>query len=428
MCISVKKLTASFLTLAIMATALVGCSRNSDSSSGGSTANGNNETIKLTVWGAQEDQAMIQQMCEEFAREHTDKRYAFTLGVVSEADAGKEVLKDISEAADVYAFASDQIGSLVSAGALYRITKNRETIENSSTTDAVRAATVNGELYGYPCVSDTCFLYYDKSKLSEEDVRSLDTILAKDTGGTKINLAMNLDDGWYQSAFFFGAGCTLFGEDGTDPSQCDFNSERGVLAGEYILSLVSNPKFGANYDDSMIKAGFADGSIAAAISGTWNSKEIQSSLEENFGTAKLPEFTLSNGETAQMSSMANFKLIGVNAETDQPLEAMALAEWLSNYDNQKLRLETRSFAPANKALAEDSEKLSEYPAVAALTEQMKYATLQSSITQMSNFWTPAEAFGQDVISGAVTKDNLKEKLDRFVSSVLSEITSQANGE
>lgn len=423
MCIFIKKLTASFMALTMMTSVLAGCNRGNNSGSDGSGTGqgGSGDTIKLTVWGAQEDQDMLTQMCKEFADEHPDKKYAFTLGVVSEADAANEILKDVSAAADVFSFASDQIGSLVSAGALYRITKNRESVEAASTEDAVRAATVDGELYGYPAVSDTYFLYYDKSKLSEEDVQSIDTIMQKDIPNTKTNLAMNIDDGWYQAGFFFGAGCTLFGEDGTDPTQCDFNSERGVLAGEYMIDLVNDPKFGADFDDSMVKSGFADGSLAAAISGTWNSKEIESSLGENYGAAKLPEFTLSNGESVQMGSMANFKLVGVNSETYAPLDAMELAEWLISYDNQKLRLEKRSFAPANKALSEDTEALSGKPAVAALTEQLKHATLQASIPQMSSFWKPAEAFGQDIIAGNVTKDNLQEKLDRFVQTALSSV-------
>ncbi len=430
MCNSVKKLTASFMALAMMTSMLAGCNRGGDSgsgNSGGSSGSGNGgsgETVKLTVWGAQEDQDLIKEMCEDFADAHPEKHYAFTMGVVSEADAANEVLKDVSAAADVFAFSSDQIGALTSAGALYRITRNREEIENACTEESIRAATVNGELYGYPAVSDTYFLYYDKSKLSDDDVESLDAIMAKDIPDTKTNFAMNLDDGWYQAGFFLGAGCTLFGEDGTDPTQCDFNSERGLLAGEYILNLANDPKFGADFDDSMVKSGFANGTLAAAISGTWNSKEIESSLKENYGTAKLPEFTLSNGETVQMGSFANYKLIGVSSETDAPLDAMELAEWLISYDNQKLRLEKRSFAPTDRVLAEENDALMEIPAVAALTEQLEHATLQPSIPQMGSFWKPAEAFGQDIMSGAVTMDNLQEKLDRLVQSALSDISGE----
>ena len=417
---NIKKIMGIITTLALTGTIFAGCSNSADS---GNTATGDSDTVTLTVWGSQEGQVYLKRMCESFAAANPDKNYVFNYGVVSEADAKKEVLKDISAAADVFGFASDQTGELVSAGALYRITKNKDQVVAENTEPSIKAATVDGELYGYPYVSDTYFMYYDKSKFTEEEVLSLDTMLAKDIEGTTTNFAFDTDNGWYQSAFFFGAGCKLFGDDGTDPTKCDFNNDRGFLVGEYLIDLVKNPKYGANFDDSLIKAGFADGSIAAAVTGTWNATEIQKSLGENYAATKLPSITLSNGETVQLGGMANFKIMGVNSETKNPLDAMALAEWIASYDNQVINFEERSLAPTNVKLTADTEKLQSNAAVAALAQQSQYATVQTSIPQCGNFWTPAEAFGQDLIAGNITKDNLQEKLDKYVESVLSELTS-----
>ena len=304
------------------------------------------------------------------------------------------------------------------------MTKNKDEIIANNTAPSIQAATVDGELYGYPYVSDTYFMYYDKSKFTEDEVLSLDTMLAKDIPGTSINFAFDVDNGWYQSAFFFGAGCKLFGDDGTDPTQCDFNNDRGFLVGEYLIDLVKNPKFGSNFDDGLVKAGFADGSIAAAVTGTWNATDIQASLGDNYAATKLPSFKLSNGEEVQMGGIANFKIIGVNSETKNPLDAMALAEWLTSYDNQVINFEERSLAPTNTKLANDTEKLYSNAAVAALAQQAQYATVQTSIPQCGNYWTPAEAFGQDLIAGNITTDNLQEKLNQYVESVLSTLTSE----
>lgn len=431
----IRKLMTALASIAMAGVMFTGCaSSNGGSSTGGSSAGssaadggssaagngaGSGEEVNLTVWGSQEDQEILKQMCDEFAAANTDKKYTFTYGVVSEADAQKEVLKDISAAADVFAFASDQTATLVDGGALYRVTKNKDQIIDANTEASISAASIDGELYGYPYVSDTYFMYYDKSKLSEDDVKSIEGIMSKDIEGVTTNFAFDTDNGWYQTAFFFGAGCKLFGDDGTDPTQCDFNNERGYMVGEYLIDLVANSKYGANFDDSLVKAGFADGTLASAVSGTWNAAEIQASLGDNFATTKLPEFTLSNGETVQMGSMANFKIMGVNSETKNPLDAMALAEWLTNKDNQKLRFEKRSFAPTNKELANDSETMNSNLAVGALAQQAQYATVQTSIPQCQNFWTPAEAFGQEIIAGTCTKDNLQEKLDAYVESVLA---------
>lgn len=427
----IRKIMTAIASMAMAGVMMVGCS----SSNGGSTADsgssssaadnganstsGSGETVSLTVWGPQEDQELLKQMCDAFAAANPDKTYEFTYGVVSEADAQKEVLKDISAAADVFAFASDQTATLVDAGALYRVTKNKDEIVAENSASSISAASIDGELYGYPYVSDTYFMYYDKSKLTEDDVKSIEGIMSKDIEGVTTNFAFDTDNGWYQSGFFFGAGCKLFGDDGTDPTQCDFNNERGYMVGEYLIDLVANPKYGANYDDSLVKAGFADGTLAAAVSGTWNAGEIQASLGDNYAATKLPEFTLSNGETVQMGSMANFKIMGVNSETKNPLDAMALAEWLTNKDNQKTRFEVRSYAPTNNELANDTDTMNSNIAVGALALQAQYATVQTSISQCQNFWTPAEAFGQEIIAGTCTKDNLQEKLDAFVESVLA---------
>ena len=427
----IRKLMTALASIAMAGVMFTGCaSSNGGSSTGSSSAEGgssaadngagsSDEVINLTVWASQEGQESTKQMCDAFAAANPDKKYEFTYGVVSEADASKEVLKDISAAADVFAFASDQTATLVDAGALYRITKNKDQIVAENTEASVAAASIDGELYGYPHISDTYFMYYDKSKLTEEDVQSLEAIMSKDIEGVTTNFAFDTDNGWYQTAFFFGAGCKLFGDDGTDPTQCDFNNERGYMVGEYLIDLVANPKYGANFDDSLIRAGFADGTIAAAVTGTWNAEDIQNSLGDNYAATKLPTFTLSNGETVQMGSMANFKIMGVNSETKHPLEAMALAEWLTNKDNQQYRFEHRSLAPTNIELSNDTAALSSNIAVAALAQQAQYATVQTSISQVQNFWTPAEAFGQEIIAGTCTKDNLQEKLDAYVESVLA---------
>lgn len=419
-------------SMAMVGVMMAGCSSNNSSSTEGGSAvdssaassnggesAGSGENVNLTVWGPQEDQELLKQMCDAFAAANPDKTYTFTYGVVSEADAQKEVIKDISAAADVFAFASDQTATLVNAGALYRVTKNKDEIVAENSESSISAASIDGELYGYPYVSDTYFMYYDKSKLSEDDVKSIEGIMSKDIEGVTTNFAFNTDDGWYQSGFFFGAGCKLFGEDGTDPTQCDFNNERGYMVGEYLIDLVANPKYGANFDDSLVKAGFAEGTLAAAVSGTWNAGEIQASLGDNYAATKLPEFTLSNGETVQMGSMANFKIMGVNSETKNPLDAMALAEWLTNKDNQKTRFEVRSYAPTNVELANDTDTMNSNIAVGALAQQAQYATVQTSISQCQNYWTPAEAFGQEIIAGTCTKDNLQQKLDAYVESVLA---------
>ncbi|SDZ77227.1 arabinogalactan oligomer / maltooligosaccharide transport system substrate-binding protein [Pseudobutyrivibrio sp. ACV-2] len=379
------------------------------------------EDAKLKLWGSQDDQEYLQDAIDSFKEDFPEAaNWDIELAVVSSADAKDQVLKDTEEAADVFEFASDQLYSLVTAGTLYKITSDREDVESRTTKTAVDAAILDGNLYGYPSTSNSYIMYYDKSKYTEDDVKNLDTILSKDLG-SDVNFAMDLDNGWYMASFFFGNGCTLFGTDGQDASECSFNNENGLEVGNYILDLTHNKKVG-NYDDTLLLSGFADRTLGAAITGTWNAVAIKEYLGDDFGVTTFPTVNLAEGKEVQPSPIVNFNIYGVNAQTKYPLEAMALANYITSEKIQKLRFEQRSSTPVCNSLIEDKELLGSNPAVSALAEQVALAsTVQTSNPQISNFWSPMEAFGQDCIAGNITHDNMQQALDTLVESILAKL-------
>lgn len=137
------------------------------------------ETVALKVWGSQEDQELLAELCEAFAAEHPETTYEFTYGVVGEADAKARYLEDPAAAADVFSYPDDQIIDLVNADALYEVTRNHDAIVAANSVGSVNAASVGGVLYGYPMTADNgYFLYYDRSVVSDEDAGSFDTLLA----------------------------------------------------------------------------------------------------------------------------------------------------------------------------------------------------------------------------------------------------------
>lgn len=375
----------------------------------------------LKLWGSQEDQEYLAEAIEMFKQDNpVAENWNIELAVVGSADAKTEVLKDPTTAADVFEFASDQLSSLVDAGVLYKITKDAETVKGEAIDTAYQASCIGDVLYGYPTTSNSYFMYYDKSFYpNEEDITSLEKMLALDLGDGVTNFAMDLDNGWYTASIFFGAGCTLFGENGQDSKECSFNNENGVLAGKYLLNMCQNPKIG-NYDDALLISGFEGRTLGAAITGTWNADTIKNALGDDFGVATVPTMTLADGTVIQPSTIVNFNIYGVNAQTKYPLEAMLLANYISSEKIQQLRFEKRNATPVNKNLVENAALLESSPAVATLAEQTTLAsTVQPSISQIANFWTPMEAFGQDCIAGEVTEENIQEKLDALVASVLA---------
>ena len=418
-----KKRTLACLLAGILAVgSLAGCGKKEEQTSGAKTESGYAKNAKLKVWGSQEDQEMYKKMIEEFQKENPEAAdWEIELAVVMGADAKTELLKDASAAADVFDFASDQVMELQAANALYRITKNKDEIIANNLDTAIQSASVDGELYGYPVASTTFLMFYDKSMYTEEEVKNLNTMMEKQLPEGVTNFSMDIDNGWYNSCFFQAAGCRLFGEDGTDPKSCDFNSEKGLLAGNYLADLAANPKF-ANQDGAVLLKAFENRTLGATFTGGWDAELIKGYLGDDYGVTKLPEVTFEDGTTAQLASMMNFNLTGVNAQTKYPAEAMLLAEWMTNSDTAlEMRYEMRPAASTNKKMEETIAADTENEALKALTEQAQLSVLQTSIPQLANFWTPTEAFGAGLMNQSITRDNMQESLDTMVKNILSKL-------
>lgn len=362
------------------------------------------ETIALKVWGAQADQELLKELCEAFAAEHPENEWTFEYGVVGEADAQARYLEDPAAAADVFSYPDDQIITLVQADALYEVTRNLDQIKAANAAGTVAAASYNGVLYGYPMTADNgYYLYYDKSVLTEDDVKTLDGILAAANKAGK-QVHMDISNGWYLASFFLGNGCQLTLD--ADGSQiCDFNNEKGLAAAEAIRAFCNDPAF-VTGDDSVLQGGIGD-SICCGVSGPWTSASIKEKLGDNFAAAKLPTFTC-DGKQVQMGSFLGCKVLGVNTQSAHPVEAMELAEYLTNEQSQLRRFEALGYGPSNINAAA-SEAVSSDPALKALAAQSEFAISQHVL---GAYWTPAEAFGAELEAHSTA--DLQTMLDQLV--------------
>jgi len=400
-----KKLLMIVLVLAMLAAMVAGCTP------AGPTTTGTKATVTLKVWGSQEDQVMLQQMIDAFKAKNTDKNYVITLGVVSEADAKTKVLEDPQAAADVFQFANDQISDLVKAGALYEVTRNKDAIVAANMAGSIEASTIGGKLYAYPSTADNgYFMYYDKSVFTADDVKSLDKMLEVAQAKNK-KVFMDVSNGWYIASFFLGAGGKL-GIDSNGKQTCDFNNANGIKAGEAIKAFTAHPAF-LTGDDAVLTGGMGT-TIAAGVSGTWNAEAISGKLGANYAATKLPTFNLGGTQT-QMSSFAGFKLVGISSQTKAPVDAMMLAEWLTNEENQILRFKTRQMGPSNIKAA-NSDEVKANVALAALAAQNQFAVSQKEV--LGNYWSPAEAFGTAMEAKDYAK-SIKDMLDAMVAQIIA---------
>ena len=397
---TMKKIVSVLMAGILAVSMLSGCGNT------GSSANGK-ESIRLMVWAPSEDQSKdsgewLQKCCEAFAAEHPEYNISFVYGVADEATAAAQVAQDPEASADVFMYANDNITVLTDAkaaakfGGIYEqqiMETNSETV-----TDSLRA---EGYLYGVPFTTNTWYMFYDKKVFSEEDVKSLDSMLEKGV------VSFPFTNSWYLPSFYIANGCTLF-EDGTvEEAGVDFAGDKAVEVTNYLIDLLSNPNFVVDADGSGM-AGMRDGSINAMFTGSWDAASIREILGEDMGVAALPTYNL-NGEEKQMMAYAGSKAIGVNATSKNMVAAIQLAVYLGSADAQKLHYELRSVVPCNTELLED-EAISTDALVLAQNDTFdRTSILQPFVSKMSNCWTPVENMGKGIRNKSITHDNAEEQ-------------------
>ena len=361
----------------------------------------------IKIWVADAVVNFTQEQVDAFMEANPDfADYDVTIEPVGEGDAAGNMVTDVEAGPDIYVFAQDQIARLVSAGALEEVAPdNYEAVQTENDAGAVAAATVGDILYAYPLTTDNgYFLYYYKSDVS--DPSTLEGILADCEAAGK-NFYMEINSGWYQTAFFFatGAELTYDTDDSGNFTACNatYASDEGLLALKKMIELKASPAF-----QNGSAAGEAT-KLGAIVDGTWDSTTVQDLFGDNYACAKLPTFTADNGETYQMSGFGGFKLLGVKPQEDEDKLAVcdALAAYLSGEEVQLARYEAIGWGPSNLN-AQQSDVVKADVALSALAEQLAFTIPQGQYP--GDYWNLATSLGDSIISGELSPETSDEDL------------------
>ena len=373
----------------------------------------------LKIWVAEATVEFTKAQVETFKAAHPE--YAnMTVEVlpVGEGDAANNVITDVEAAADIFGFAQDQLARLVAANALMDVEpENAKVVAAENDAGSVAAVTLGETMYAYPMTSDNgYFLYYDKPVVS--DPSTLEGIVADCEKAGK-NVYFEINSGWYQTAFFFGAGCTLTydtdNEGAIVSNECNYASENGVKALKAMINLAKSPAF---KNGSSISAG---SDIGAIVDGAWDSNSAQEAFGENFAAVKLPTV-----DGFQLGGFGGFKMLGVKPQTDEAKMAAcdALAAYLTSGEVQLARFEAVGWGPSNLA-AKSSEKVQSNVALAALADQLQYAVPQGQYP--NDYWSLATGLGDDVIAGKYNDLDdaaLLDVLQNFQNTAASYVTAK----
>ena len=339
-------------------------------------------TYSIDVWVAESIVALTERQIRDFNNTNP-YGIVFDANVQGhyESDAAYEFMNYPEYVGDLYCFVQDQTGRLVSMGGLSALdaeTAHWVSAENLAT--SVQGVNLGDRLYGYPMSSDNgYFIYYDKSVISEQDVDSLEALIAACEASGR-GFSFELENSWYTASFFFATGCVsewTVDEKGNFISLNDtFNSPEGIIAARGMQKLLTSSCY---VNSSMTYDFEAYRPSAIVVSGVWNYEHAKAVLGDNLGIADLPSFTV-DGESYHLSSFSGSKYLGVKPQADPEKEQALhyLAQYLTDYDAQMDRFALWQWSPSN-AKAYGSDAVASAPHLQALFQQNHYAVLQGMI-------------------------------------------------
>ncbi len=414
-----KKMFA-LLAIMVISVCLVACKNDDDKNEN------KGHTINLTYSGTASDQEFNEKLFEKFkeARKAAGDPNTYVIKYIAHGPdkVDSEILDwKSNNAPDVFEAASDKIAILYQKGALAKLpTAYANYIDAEMSSMGKTLSMLNGEYYAYPYTGDnTYYLQYDKSVFTEEDVKSMEGLLAA-ANAKGVQVGYDLETAFWGGAamFTFGADYDLtYDLDGNlIETECDFNSEKGLKAAKAIFNIMKDPAWvntsGVPASDSLTKA---------VIAGTWSVAAYKEALGENYGVAVMPTVTV-DGETKNLGCFLGGKFFGVNpqrsaGDAERLTAAHELAKFLSGAECQTARYEEANIYPCN-VNAQNHPLMATDANVQVLKAQSEFAHAQTAVPD--TFWNAPAALTGGIKDGTYTLENLQDAIDAFNSAVKNE--------
>ena len=356
---------------------------------------------------------------EEIVKKFEDESgYKVNIIESNDSKAQENVKKDPEKAADVFSLPHDQLGQLVESGVIKEIPDDyAKEISEQATEQAIAGAQYNGKTYAFPFGIESQVLFYNKSKLSADDVKNYETITTKATFGDTFK-SMNA---YGTAPLFMSVGDTLFGENGETVDGTNWANEAGVSVLKWIADQKNNSGFvNTTAENTMSK--FGDGSVAAIETGPWDLSAAQEAVgKDNLGIAVYPKINI-GGKDVQQKAFLGVKLFAVNqapagSDTDRIAASYKLASMLTSEESQENQFtyEGRNIIPSNKAVQKSDKVQSDELAQAVITmaSSSDYTVVTPKLSQMTTFWTESAALLSDVYNGKIQSSEYLTKLQEF---------------
>ncbi|WP_312682247.1 extracellular solute-binding protein [Lactococcus taiwanensis] len=382
-----------------------------NSTSGSKTSSSSSDklsgTVRLYVDVAQKP--AFQKVVDDFTKDNKDVTVKVIANASGSANAKTDIAKDPAKYADVFAVPNDQLGDMADKGYINQIApKYAKEAKNNDSKTAYEGMEYRGKLYAMPMEVQAQTLFYNKSKLTADDVKSWDTLTSKGVVASDLTVPYNF------GPIFQSAGVKLFGENGEDVKGSTYNTSAGIAALNWFAAQKSNKGVMQTTNAlNQLQSGKAD----AILDGPWDTANVKKVLGDNYAVAPYPTITL-DGQQKQMQAFLGIHGFAVNSKAKAPAVAQALAAYITKESAQLALFKDQGLVPANTDAQMNSDVKADAAAQAVLTmSKSDHSTLMPKLPQMATYWNVLGPVINGAYTGKITPAQYKDQLQKLQDAI-----------
>lgn len=323
--------------------------------------------------------------------------------------------------ADVYLVSAHELSKICKLGlAAQNNTYDKYYTEKKYTKTALKAASYNGKLYGYPVNFNTSFMVYNKSVVEPKDTFNALTEFSDNFQQTDENKNITQIITWDVSDMLlnygFSAGSIQAGgEDGEDSSAINIDTERLKSAMNEVALLrdVYGIERSETTQDTCISM-FTEGKLAYTIVDANHLKAIEDSDIE-YGVCKIPTM----GNDMEITNLSDTTLAVVNSYAGNLEVAKAVAHALS-YDYSNAMFNTSGKISAKKVNI-DKKVASTF---GIIYDTYENSDIRAKFIGSANVYSGYEIMFRKIWDG----EDAETAVDNYLSMLGIELNQQSSGE
>lgn len=343
---------------------------------------------KITIWVGVESVKFYEEEATKYLEAYKEKEgkdlgYSITVLGIDTGTAADSFLGDPEAGADIFTIAHDNLGKLIAGSSAIAPIKSEKLLaqvnaDNPQAFLDVIKGTVGGTEYtfGIPYIAQSLVLYYDKTAVTEEQVKTWEGIqaAAKAHGEATKTVVVTGDDGFNNSFLVLASNK----EDGTTLKLYPNGvAEDSFATGDDTVSIMkwgqrffTDPNGGLFPTSDGWEVTLKNGKALSVISGAWHYNGASAALGSKLGIAVLPTFTITEadafgsieaGTVYQSGTFADTKMFvmkkGMKAEKQEIVED--LLAYLTSKEVQERSYKAANNLPAYKNAAEEFESMKE---------------------------------------------------------------------